>query len=156
MDYSEKLLKIAEQNLKDTGKCIFAPGAFQNIEHVLEERGINFLYDKILINGVLMYINDAELVQCLESVNRLLNVNGLVYIKESVGIQKRFTLKDFYSQELDSSYNAIYRSLHEYEVLFQSIFTSQGFKVVSSGSTWNKEQENRSETASYYWVFEKV
>lgn len=134
----------------------FRQGAFQNLENVLEGHDINFVYDKILINGVLMYINDTELISCLESVSRVLNINGLVYIKESVGIQKRFTLKDFYSKELDSNYNAIYRSLHEYEELFQSIFISKGFKVVSSGSTWNKEHENRSETTSYYWILKKV
>lgn len=155
IDYSGELLKIAEQNFKDTDKCCFVQGSFQNVEQVLKEHEQAIEYDKILINGVLMYINDEEISNCLESVNHLLKKNGRIYIKESVGIQKRFTLKDFYSEELSSNYNAIYRGLKEYEELFKQSFSSQKYDVISNGVTWHKEQENRKETTSYYWIFKK-
>lgn len=155
IDYSREFLQIAEQNLADSGKCFFAQGTFQNIEQVLDEHGWKRAYDRIFINGVLMYINDEEIGECLKSVDALLAQHGKIYIKESVGVLKRFTLKDFYSSELGSCYNAIYRALQEYEELFKVYFPTEKYEVQFSGTTWQQQQENRKETTSYYWVIKK-
>ena len=155
IDYSKEFLQIAEQNLADSGKCFFAQGTFQNVEQVLDEHGWKRAYDRIFINGVLMYINDEEIGECLKSVDALLAQHGKIYIKESVGVSKRFTLKDFYSSELGSCYNAIYRALQEYEELFKVYFPTEKYEVQFSGTTWQQQQENRKETTSYYWVIKK-
>lgn len=133
----------------------FAQGTFQNVEQVLDEHGWKRAYDRIFINGVLMYINDEEIGECLKSVDALLAQHGKIYIKESVGVSKRFTLKDFYSSELGSCYNAIYRALQEYEELFKVYFPTEKYEVQFSGTTWQQQQENRKETTSYYWVIKK-
>lgn len=155
IDFSEELLKVAKENLKEFESCCFLQGSFQEIQNVLDENNLNEQFDTILINGVLMYINDSDIEKCLESVDGLLKTKGRIYIKESVGVEQRFTLRDFYSEELSSTYNAIYRSLKEYHQLFERKFIDKGYKVISDGETWTQEQKNRTETLSYYWILEK-
>lgn len=155
VDYSESLLEIARESLQWPGKCELFSGSFQEIEKVLRNNNINVLFDKILINGVLMYINDTDIGTCLGSVDVILKKGGMIYIKESVGLEQRFTLKDFYSQELTSTYSAIYRSLSEYEDLLRKYFLEKGYEIITSGETWEQSQKNRKETTSYYWIIKK-
>ncbi len=155
VDYCEAFLKIARDNLQGTGKCNFYKGSFQEIKDVLEANEANRFYDKILVNGVLMYINDQDIEKCLGSVDALLEKGGLVYIKESVGVEERFTLKDFYSKELDSTYNAIYRSFFECNKLIYKCFVQKGYEIISQGETWEQVHQNRKETTSYYWIIKK-
>ena len=102
-----------------------------------------------------MYINDDDILKCLEAVNDLLVDGGVIYIKESVGKEERLTLKEFYSNELKSNYSAIYRSINEYNSLLNKKFINKYYKIVSQGETWKREQQNRSDTTSYYWIINK-
>lgn len=99
-----------------------------------------------------MYINDDEIDNCLNSVDNLLKSGGKVYIKEPIGVSERLTLTDFFSEELNSNYNAIYRGLNEYEQLFTEHYYKKEYGILSSGSTWSEQLENRKETMNYYWI----
>ncbi len=156
VDYSEGLLQIAKEAHPDTAQCRFLHGSFQQTGTLLKEEKAPDAYDVILINGVLMYINDDEIADCLAEADRLTLNGGRIYIKESVGIEKRFTLKDFYSRELTHNYNAIYRSIAEYTELLKAAFPEARYEICSMGETWKQEQENRKETTSYYWILKKV
>ncbi len=155
IDYSGDLLKLAVDALKEEKNCFFCHGRFQDILQVLERNKQKKEFDLILINGVLMYLNDNDLTQCLGFVNEMLVSGGKFYIKESVGISERFTLKDFYSEELSHNYNAIYRSISEYKQALDRVFSPETYESLSEGETWRKDQENRSETTSYYWIWKK-
>ena len=155
VDFSEKLLEVAKENLMKNGKCNFLQGSFQDVVEVLGKSGFSMQFDVILVNGVLMYINDKDIRKCLGNIDLLSKKGGKIYIKESVGVEQRFTLKDFFSQELSSTYNAIYRSLEEYNLLLQEFFVENGYHIISEGETWEDAQKNRKETTSYYWILEK-
>ncbi len=45
--------------------------------------------------------------------------DALICIKASIGIDDKLTLKDFYSEELNSDYNAIYRTRQEYHSILE-------------------------------------
>lgn len=153
IDYSEDFINIAKETLESSGKSSFYKGSFQETENILKNNGYS-TFDTILINGVLMYINDDEIENCLRSVCKLAHKGTRIYIKESVGADTRFTLNNFYSEELGSQYNAIYRSLNEYNRLFNDIYITNGYRIIISEATWKHEQENRKETLSWYWIIE--
>lgn len=154
IDYNEDFLKIAEDNFSYSKRCAFYKGSFQESENILRNKGY-WAFDTILINGVLMYINDIDIQACLESLDYFMQKGSRIYIKESVGANTRFTLSNFYSSELDSQYNAIYRSLSEYNDLFQEVYVSNGYHIIASDATWKHELENRKETLSWYWIIER-
>lgn len=78
--------------------------------------------------------------------------NGLIYVKESIGINDRFTLNGVYSEELSSKYSAIYRSRSEYEKIFGRVLNLHNDSILKEGETFGEELHNRSETTSYYWI----
>lgn len=154
IDFSEDFLYIAKEHFNQSGKCAFYKGSFQEVESILKDNGYT-TFDTVLINGVLMYINDNSIKACLKAVDNLTHKGSIIYIKESVGYNTRFTLNNFYSEELNSRYSAIYRSINEYNHLFEDIYLQNSYKIIKSEATWTHEQENRKETLSWYWIIEK-
>ena len=57
-----------------------------------------------------MYINDAELRKCYDSLTDILNEGAIVYIEESIGVNERLTLDHIWSDILKDNYDAIYRT----------------------------------------------
>lgn len=157
VDYSLSLLEIAKRNFKKyEDKCVFLQGSFQEIEHIILDNHMFGKFDDILINGVLMYINDEEIAGCLDAVKNLTAHNGIIYIKESIGVNNRFTLNNYYSAEMETEYSAVYRDLKDYQERIQKHFLSAGFSIVNEGATWDDTQWNRKETTSYYWILQKM
>ena len=157
VDYSDKIIEVAKKVAIEDGtadKRLYFVGRFQDIIETLEKNNIEKV-DLIIINGTLMYINDCDISKCLKSLPGLLNDNGRIYIKESVGINNRYTLKDIYSEELGSQYSAIYRSVEEYNNVFSETFVD--LKLLHDGEIFKEGiLHNRKETTVYYWIFEKT
>lgn len=154
IDFSENLLDIARNQYSDDSRYIFVRGAFQDLEKILFENKLPDKFDIVLINGVLMYINDHDIYSCLEGAGRKLISGGIIYIKESVGVDDRFTLNHFFSKEMNADYSAIYRSIKQYDAVLNETFRNE-FEIVTSGYTWDEVLSNRKETASYYWIIRK-
>ena len=111
-------------------------------------------YYLIIITGVCMYINDKDLEVLYKNLNNLLSPNGSLYIQESVStIDKRLTLKDFYSEELCCNYNAIYRTVDEYKKMIESNFDN--IKLKNSGYLLTKDIGAREETNAYCYFYER-
>lgn len=67
IDYTQDFIKIAKENFS-TENTKFICGSFQNLKEILERENELWKYDKILINGVLMYINDEDIDSCLSGI----------------------------------------------------------------------------------------
>lgn len=155
VDFSKKLLDVAVEHFSETSKnnFRFCEGRFQDLLSVLKENDVYSKYDVIIVTGVLTYINDNELADCIKSLQHIANDKCRIYMKESVGITSRYTLVDVYSSELACDYNAIYRSVDEYHELFNNYLPHKS--LISHGETFlSNNLHNRKETTSYYWVFE--
>lgn len=154
IDYTQDFIDIAEKHfIRENSKFICA--SFQTLKESLEKEKELREYDVILINGVLMYINDKDIDCCLGEIDEILKKGGVIYIKESVGIKKRLTLVDFYSEELTAKYNVIYRSLYEYTKIFTKHFLNKGYTIISCGPTWNEGMDYENETSNHYWILMK-
>jgi len=155
IDFTSDFLKIARENFQNEDRFEFVEGAFQDLDRILIENKCISEYDFIFINGVCMYVNDDEIDGCLQSVANHVNANGRIYIKEGVAANDRFTLKDFNSQELSATYNAIYRSLTECKKLIEKHFPITNWVVEIEAPTWPEDLENRKETLNYFWIIRR-
>lgn len=155
VDFSESILDIAKKQYEGDDRYLFARESFQNLYNIFDDESIPKKYDIILINGVLTYINDREIDGCLKYIYKIINNGGIIYIKESVGINDRLTLNHFFSKEMDSEYSAIYRSVTQYKNVFDEIFLGSEYQYVAQGDMWEEKLSNRKETSSYFWIIKK-
>ena len=154
VDFSGELVEIARQrNGRDNFH--FYEGAADKIEQtVLTAR--SEVYDRILMVGILMYLNDRELVDTLVQIERISQRHTVICIREPIGISKRLTLKDFFSEELQDNYNAIYRTRQELRKLIDTAFLQKGFIVSQEGFLFDEDAlNNRKETAQYFYILER-
>lgn len=71
--------------------------------------------------GVSMYVNDCDLKGFYDYLFDVLNENSTIYIKESVGVEKRLTLNKHFSESLKCNYSVIYRTREEYLALMKGL-----------------------------------
>ena len=155
-DYSGNILNLAKNHFRENKNFYFCESSFQDILLNLPGNIKQNNFNVILINGVMMYINDTDLAQCMSNLKELVTVSGRICIKESVGLQDRLTLNKIYSEELESQYSAIYRGVEEYNILFRDAFSGDKFNIVYQDVMWQGDLANRKETTAYFWIIEKI
>lgn len=157
IDYSENLLQVAEENLKKyRGTTELLKDSFQHFVVGLKERGLPDTYDKIFVNGVMMYLNDGDLMTAMDDVGKVSKEKCQIYFKESMALEERLTLNEFYSDSLTQEYTVIYRSIKEYKNLFTRMLIERyGFHIKEEGLLFDKDLMNHIETADYYFVLER-
>lgn len=156
IDFSETMIELARsRNTRPNAK--FFTGSVLDVDGILS--GELGSFNRILMMAFFMYMNDDEVLALLRKVPSLVNFTdrggGIVCVNVSIGIQERLTLKDFYSEELKSDYEAIYRTRDEYMSFFEDTLLPKGFSVSDEGPTFDDSLNNRKETAQYYFVFER-
>lgn len=154
VDFSGELIEIAcKRNEKDN--FIFFEGATNEIEKVLLENGRG-RYNTILMIGILIYLNDKDMLSSLRQIERLCEEHAVICIREPIGIEERLTLKNHFSEELEDDYNAIYRTREELMDYFKQTFFEKGFHVRKEGFLFEEDiLNNRKETAQYYYILER-
>ena len=156
IDYSSKLLGIAEENLKGYGSMkTLLHGSFQEFKETLLKEGVEGKFQKVFINGVMMYINDADLEKGLGDVLGICSSRCQVYLKESMASSGRLTLDSFHSDSLSQDYTAIYRDITEYKELVGRYFVQDGFEIKEEGALFEEGLRNRKETLDYYFILER-
>lgn len=156
VDFGKDLIAIAnERNMRENFS--FIEGSVNEIEQVLKDNHKLGKYNKVIMIGILMYINDKDLKAFFEQVERLCEEHTTVCIREPIGLEMRLTLKDFYSAELNDKYNAIYRTREELEDIFKRTFIAKGFRITRSNFLFDEDTQlnNRKETAQYYYILER-
>lgn len=118
IDFSQNFIKNAKERFKDDKRIAF----YQMSATKLDRKQLKDKYDLIIITGVCMYINDDDLPILLKNIDELLECGGILYFQESVSVlDERLTLKDFYSNELQCNYSAIYRTIDEYGAILEGM-----------------------------------
>lgn len=154
VDFSGELIGIARQrNIRDN--CSFLEGSANEIEDIVTQTKKE-KFNRILLMGILMYLNDTELENIFAQITRICQEDTVICIREPVGIQERLTLKDFFSDELEDNYNAIYRTRQEFLQFFEKTFLDKGFKIRQEGFMFDEDAlNNRKETAQYFYILER-
>lgn len=147
IDFSAGLIEIAKQQLQTPNVHFHVAGA----EDLHFESVTQFApYNRMLIAGLMIYLNDDQIIKLLEGVLAVADKDCLIYLREPLALETRLTLNEFWSDELGSSYSAIYRTESELRVLIDSVLsnhvTSYGFLPLYSDNKLN----NRAETKQFY------
>lgn len=155
IDFSKELIDIANsRNQKEN--FVFYQGAASEISDILTAHHIAGI-NRILMMGILMYLNDEEVAGLFKQVSRIDGVYVMICIREPVAIEDRLTLKEFYSAELKDSYSAIYRTRDELRTFMEESLFQEGFQIIHEGFLFEDDAlNNRKETAQYYYLLEKA
>lgn len=154
VDFSGELIEIANKRNKKEN-FFFYEGATNEIERVLKDKEKG-TYNTVLIIGNLVYLNDEDIDISLRQIERICEPHAIICIREPIGIEDRLTLKDFYSEELEDNYNAIYRTRTELMNFFEGSFLEKGFQIQREGFLFDEDKlNNRKETAQYYYILER-
>lgn len=148
IDYAGNLIEIANDTYKYKN-CHFQEMSALDID--IEKLIVKPPFDIIFIAGVLIYLNDSDICQLIEEINKIGSYDKTIYIRETISVMdKRLTLKDFYSKDLQVDYNAIYRTEKELLKFFDEIENVNLIKSDKIHETLNKHNE----TGYKYFIFE--
>lgn len=155
IDFCENFIKIAKERSSNMNNRFFYCSSSTDFLDCLKNNNKDS-FNCILLIGSLMYLNDTDLMVTLKQISDICQNNTIICIREPVGIKKRLTLIEHFSEELNDKYNAIYRTREELLYLFKNPLLKKGFSVTSQGFLFeNDELNNRIETAQYYFILER-
>ena len=157
IDYVKELVDIAK-NREDILKNENIEFINVSLEEFLNEKDTIIKKQKfnrfVISGGVFTYINDTEVKVYFEKLKELLDTECIVYISEPIANEERLTLNKFYSDNLESEYSAIYRTVDEYEDLFK-VFYEAGFKSEVSEEFFYNDIKAQKETKQWLFVLSK-
>ncbi len=152
IDFSQKLLDLASaQNLE------FA--TFQQM--AAQDLASNTLlvpppFDLIICSGILIYLNDRDVVRLSKMLAELAAPHATLYLREPMAITgERLTLDRFPSAELKTNYSAIYRTPAQVRELFDKAFVAEGFECKVNKSLYPTELCNRKETEQQIQIWKR-
>lgn len=154
IDFSDHLIELAKQRHHNANRDFYV-GAVDKVSDILTKNHKGY-YNRILLIGILMYINDNDLIPIMNQLIRVSEEHACICIREPVGIDERLTLKEFYSEELKDNYNAIYRTRDELMSMFEKTLIPAGFQMTERGFLFEEDAlNNRKETAQHYFILER-
>lgn len=139
IDNAENLITLANENYKYEN-CFFQEMSALNID--INKLKINPPFDIVFITGLLIYLNDEDIDSLINQINKLVSKEKQIYIRETVSVMgTRVTLKDFYSDDLQTEYNAIYRTSDELLEFFNGFDDANCVKFDEIHESLNKHDE---------------
>lgn len=149
IDHSQSIVDIARTRFNNVNNFTFIRAATTSVPQIVE----NQTFDLVLIAGLLNYLNDSDVTTLLDDCSKI--VKGLLYIRVSCSIDSRLTLLDEWSEELDSTYNSIYRTVNEMNSIISSS-DIRDFEVIQHGWLFdNHELNRRIETRQCFWILKR-
>ncbi|MBE6846129.1 MAG: class I SAM-dependent methyltransferase [Ruminococcus sp.] len=154
VDFSECMIEEAKKrcgHLMNDASCFVC----NSVQGFLRENYTDRKYDIIIISYVCMYINDSEIECVMKKISEIASKNCVIYFIDTVGVEKRLTLNEIYSEALKSNYSAIYRTVNEYNELYK-ILEKSGFEKVGFGFMPKlNSEEAYAETDRHYIILKR-
>lgn len=113
-------------------------------------------FDTVVVAGVLIYLNDADALRLLDEVAAATAPGGRLYLREPLGVARRLTLKEHFSDELDADYSSVYRARAEFEAWIDAAAARHGLRRLDGGPLYPPELDNRAETRQFFVLLEKA
>lgn len=148
LDFSQDMINIAKNSYGDFDNCEFQLMSATNIK--IDDLIIKPPFDLIILSGFLIYINDDDLEIIMDEINKIGSENKKIFVMEPIScLDTRLTLKDFYSEGLESDYSAIYRTEDEYRDFFKKLNCDN----IYSGDIF-KDLSDHTETKYKFFIIE--
>jgi len=153
-DFSQEMIKTCKASFGGPDYAGKDP-SFLNLsfQQLLDSDEVKGTFDVVLIAGVSMYINDDDLRQGFEKMADLLSSGGRLYLWESIGVGRRLTLDEIWSEALNSNYSAVYRTCEEYLTLLQPVLSISD--IVDQRVVSEFDHGKNSDTSRWYLVLRK-
>lgn len=152
VDFSQNLIDLAVTNINAPNVTYQRLAAedinLNNIDSIEE-------FSRVIIAGLLIYLNDDAVIKSLNGINECCRNDALIYMREPIALEDRLTLKEYWSNELNSDYSAIYRTRAELENIFQISLYKSGFELIYEKPLYPSHLNNRVETQQYIFVFKR-
>jgi ubiquinone/menaquinone biosynthesis C-methylase UbiE len=155
IDACEGFVIHAREKFTDAVNARFTTAAADAFS--LELLNENTLFDRVLCSGVLIYLNDEDFVQSILCMAKVIRRGGLILLREPLGVDQRLTISEHYSEDMDQTYNAIYRTGKELLTLIRQAMPESDFKFVGSGDVYTDPAlNNRSDTKQQWLLLERT
>lgn len=153
VDFSDELIKIARER-NDNKNFEFDVASTKELVDCINKNKWG-KFNLIIMAGILIYLNEEEIGQLFRDLPLLCEERCIIYLREPIGTEHRLTLKEFYSEELQSDYNAIYRTKEELLQYLECSLLAEGFSIKETGALFEEDLNNRKETQQYYFILER-
>ncbi len=155
-DYSDTFINIAKEKAENENLNHLNFQVLSAIDFSINDLVIKPPFDLILIAGVLAYLNDDDCINLLNKVEASISIDSLFYLREPIAIENRLTLNSFYSEEMDHEYSAIYRTIDEYDSIFEKSNFYNSLTLINDVDLFPDNLNNRTETKQHIFIFKKV
>jgi hypothetical protein len=119
----------------------------------LQRIGEPLPFDRIACLGVLIYVNDDTAREVMVALLACAAPHCRFVLREPTAVEARLTIKEHFSEDMDQTYNAIYRTESELLALLAPTFLAGGFEIVEHGDVYKDDGlNNRAETKQRYYV----
>lgn len=153
IDPCESLIKIALERFKSDKNVSFQILSAQNsIPKLLEKKPPHTL---IISAGVLLYLNENDCEEALNNIILCCDNKAQIYIRIPIAINKRMTLINHWSDELNHRYSAIYRTKEEYLRMIRKIAFPAGFSINIDQPLYPAKLNNREETHQHIFILSR-
>lgn len=154
IDFSPSLIAIAQEKYKDRTSCRFHTGKADEISPLLVGEGKS-LFTHVIIAGVIMYLNDNEVIRMLKNMAQITQPGATIFLREPVASNVRLTLDKHWSEDLNSHYSAIYRTQQELCALISACSDVINITLLEAGDMYPHELNNRKETQQRYYILKR-
>lgn len=154
-DFSSEMVQTAKKRCNFEGSdYTFYHASFNEIAEK-DEGFFKKKFNRVIIGGVCMYINDRELQRCMNGFTAHLDEHCIMYLTETVAVKTRLTLDRCPSDALKTNYDVIYRTPSEYNDLYKTLL-DVGFQIKKQDYLPHLNNEKEfSETDRWYTIFER-
>lgn len=154
VDASQGLIDYARQDNAKRTHCRFT--TIRSDQITLDALGEASGFDRIFCAGLFIYLNDPEMDRTFQAMADVSAAECKILLREPVGVDSRLTIKDHFSDDLDQTYNAIYRTQAELEAAMRDHLMGRGFRISSSGDVFPEASlNNRSDTRQRWILLER-
>jgi SAM-dependent methyltransferase len=152
VDFSAELLRLAEKLEVPHSRFVRLPAQ----EIGPESLGESDPFALFICSGILIYLNDADVVRLARAIAAMAAPGARVYLREPMARTERLTLDQFPSAELKTNYSAIYRTTAQCAELFGEPLRAAGFKLEQEMPLYPAELCNRQETEQFIQLWKKT
>ena len=140
VDYIEDMVETGKQQAlqKNISNVSFFVSSVQEFTSKVK-------YDIVLLSGICLYLNDADMRQMLKKIDSYTKPGTTLILREGTALNKRYVIEKEYSDRLQTMYSAVYRTREEYINMFKKIgFELQADEdMFEDGSPLNRFEETR-------------
>jgi len=157
VDYVKEFIDIVQlrEDIEKKESTYFIHSSIQELANGSVTFPVQKNFNRFIISGgVFMYINDDEVKDVLGKLIKRFDKECIIYLSEPIALKERLTLNNFYSEDLENEYSAIYRTEEEYVNIFDILF-KEGFELKVSEEFFYDDIKNQKETKQWMFILHR-